>query len=203
MISVYKIKPAFQKVLQPVLRGLHKIGVTANQLTIVAIILSCAMGYGFLQYQTYHVALLIIPIGLLLRMALNALDGMMARQYNMQSQLGEVLNELGVIKKNSEGYWEQIEKNTKTGSKYSSLVVRSYQAKSLEMAQESLNLHGPELRDISVSNLAIDANALSDISEILKECRKQIQQRVEAVNSPDRVMRMALSVFPVAICEDK
>lgn len=97
MISVYKIKPAFQKLLQPVLRGLYRMGVTANQLTIIAIILSFCMGYGFMQYQTYHAALLIIPIGYFLRMALNALDGMMARQYNMQSQLGEILNELGDV----------------------------------------------------------------------------------------------------------
>ena len=38
-----------------------------------------------------------VPIGLLLRMALNALDGMMARTYNMQSKLGEVLNEIGDV----------------------------------------------------------------------------------------------------------
>lgn len=97
MISAYKIKPAFQKLLQPILRILYKIGVTANQITILAIILSFGMGLGFLQYQTYHSALLIIPLGFLLRMALNALDGMMARQYNMQSQLGEILNEFGDV----------------------------------------------------------------------------------------------------------
>jgi len=97
MISVYKIKPTFQKALQPILRVLYKVGVTANQLTIVAIVLSFCLGYGFLQYQNYHWALLIIPVGLFFRMALNALDGMMARQYNMQSLLGEILNEIGDV----------------------------------------------------------------------------------------------------------
>ena len=38
-----------------------------------------------------------VPIGLLVRMALNALDGMMARTYNMQSKLGEILNEIGDV----------------------------------------------------------------------------------------------------------
>ncbi|NQW28675.1 MAG: CDP-alcohol phosphatidyltransferase family protein [Flammeovirgaceae bacterium] len=97
MISVYHLKPAFQKFLQPVLHWLYKMGVTANQLTLVAIILSVAMGFCFSQYQIHHSALLIIPIGFFLRMVLNALDGMMARQYNMHSQLGEVLNELGDV----------------------------------------------------------------------------------------------------------
>ena len=97
MISVYKIKPVFQKLLQPVLRGLHQLGITANQLTILAILLSMGLGYLFLHYQEYRFILLLMGLGLLLRMALNALDGMMARQYNMQSQLGEILNELGDV----------------------------------------------------------------------------------------------------------
>ena len=97
MFSVYKLKPVFQKLLQPILYAFYKMGVTANQLTISAIILSCLMGFGFLTYHTYSQSILIIPFGLFLRMALNALDGMMARQYNMQSQLGEILNEMGDV----------------------------------------------------------------------------------------------------------
>ena len=97
MFSVYKLKPVFQKLLQPILDALYKIGVTANQLTISAIILSCLMGFIFLRFHTLYLGILIIPFGLLLRMALNALDGMMARQYDMQSQLGEILNEIGDV----------------------------------------------------------------------------------------------------------
>jgi len=97
MISAYQIKPAFQKLLQPLLKTLYKLGVTANQLTILAIIFSIGLGMMFLKYQEYRIILLLLPLGLLIRMALNALDGMMARQYNMQSQLGEILNELGDV----------------------------------------------------------------------------------------------------------
>jgi CDP-diacylglycerol---glycerol-3-phosphate 3-phosphatidyltransferase len=97
MISVYQLKPAFQNLLQPALRILHKFGVTANQLTVAAILLSIGLGLMFLKYQTHAIILLLLPLGLLLRMALNALDGMMARQFQMQSKLGEVLNEVGDV----------------------------------------------------------------------------------------------------------
>jgi CDP-diacylglycerol--glycerol-3-phosphate 3-phosphatidyltransferase len=40
---------------------------------------------------------LALPVGLIIRMALNALDGMMARIYNQQSKKGEVLNEIGDV----------------------------------------------------------------------------------------------------------
>ena len=97
MISVYQIKPAFQKLLLPVLKGLHKLGVTANQLTVLAVLLSLVMGGAILYHQNSPLLILVVPVGYLLRMALNALDGMMATQYNMQSKLGEVLNELGDV----------------------------------------------------------------------------------------------------------
>ena len=96
MISVYNIKPKFQQLLKPVLEKLHKAGITANQITIIAILFSLALGIGF-WFHPYGKMFLILPAGLFLRMALNALDGMMARNYNMQSKIGEVLNEFGDV----------------------------------------------------------------------------------------------------------
>ena len=97
MISVYNIKPKFQELLKPILVLLHKLGITANQITISSIFLSIIIGTGFWFADMYIALFLILPIGLLLRMALNALDGMMARTYNQQSKKGEVLNEIGDI----------------------------------------------------------------------------------------------------------
>lgn len=97
MISIYKIKPVFQKLLTPILTGLHKIGVTANQITWSSIFLSLLIGIAFWCADRYRLLFLALPVGLLLRMALNALDGMMARTYYQQSKAGEVLNEIGDI----------------------------------------------------------------------------------------------------------
>tara|TARA_B100001287_G_scaffold222892_1_gene192111 strand:+ start:1138 stop:1749 length:612 start_codon:yes stop_codon:yes gene_type:complete len=97
MISMYNIKPKFQALLRPTVAFLYHRGVTANQLTISAILLSFTMGIGLWFSNIWHWCLLFVPIGLLLRMTLNALDGMMARGYNMQTKLGEVLNEIGDV----------------------------------------------------------------------------------------------------------
>ncbi len=94
MISVYQLKPRFQALLQPVLKRLRNWGFTPNSLTIIAFLLSLAMGC-YIFYGERQIALFLVPAFLLLRMALNALDGMMARQFNLQSKLGAVLNEMG------------------------------------------------------------------------------------------------------------
>jgi CDP-diacylglycerol--glycerol-3-phosphate 3-phosphatidyltransferase len=41
--------------------------------------------------------LLLVPLVLFIRMALNAIDGMLAREHDMKSRLGAVLNELGDV----------------------------------------------------------------------------------------------------------
>lgn len=97
MISVYKLKPKFQQLLTPVLLFLHKNNITANQITIGSILLSAVIGVLFWNADISKWFFLSLPIGLLLRMAFNALDGMMARRFDQTSKLGEVLNEVGDI----------------------------------------------------------------------------------------------------------
>jgi CDP-diacylglycerol--glycerol-3-phosphate 3-phosphatidyltransferase len=97
MISIYNIKPKFQQILLPVLHLLHKGGITANQITTTSLVLSFLIGVLFWFASDYPALFLALPVGLFLRMALNALDGMMARNYHQQSKGGEVLNELGDV----------------------------------------------------------------------------------------------------------
>lgn len=97
MLSIYNIKPKFQKLLRPILDWLYKLNVTANQITVSSIVLSLIIGLAFWNADKNNLFFLVLPIGLLIRMALNALDGMMAREYNQQSKKGELLNEVGDI----------------------------------------------------------------------------------------------------------
>jgi CDP-diacylglycerol--glycerol-3-phosphate 3-phosphatidyltransferase len=94
MASIYDIKPAFQNLLRPLCRWLAEKGVTANQVTIAALLLSLLAGGGLAYCYAQPRVFLIIPILLFVRMALNAIDGMLAREHNMKSALGAILNEL-------------------------------------------------------------------------------------------------------------
>jgi CDP-diacylglycerol---glycerol-3-phosphate 3-phosphatidyltransferase len=95
--SIYDLKPRFQALLRPVTRRLAASGVTANQITIAAAVLSLAAGALVVAFRSSSAVLLVIPIVLLVRMALNAIDGMLAREHGMKSRLGAVLNELGDV----------------------------------------------------------------------------------------------------------
>ncbi len=97
MASIYDIKPAFQNLLRPITRGLAGAGVTANQITIAAAVLSVAVGACIAVWPLEDWPLLLLPAFLFVRMALNAIDGMLAREHGMKSHLGAVLNEVGDV----------------------------------------------------------------------------------------------------------
>jgi CDP-diacylglycerol--glycerol-3-phosphate 3-phosphatidyltransferase len=97
MPSVYDIKPAFQRLLRPLVRGLARAGVTANQVTLAALVLSAAAGAAIAATPADRRVLLLLPVVLFLRMALNAIDGMLAREHGQASKLGAILNELGDV----------------------------------------------------------------------------------------------------------
>lgn len=97
MASIYDIKPAFQKLLRPLTRSLAANGITANQITVLAALLSIAVGACIAWQPLARWPLLVVPGLLFVRMALNAIDGMLAREHGQKSRLGAVLNEIGDV----------------------------------------------------------------------------------------------------------
>ena len=103
MSSIYDLKPRFQNLLRPITNGLARRGVTANQLTLAALLLSFAAG-AVIFYCHVRRSLLLLPLALFVRMALNAIDGMLAREHNQKTSLGAILNELGDVLSDSALY---------------------------------------------------------------------------------------------------
>ncbi len=93
-MSIYDLKPKFQNLLRPLVITLEQRGVTANQVTLTACTLSVILGLILTALSGYHWLFILIPIWLFVRMALNAIDGMLAREFNQKSRLGGYLNEI-------------------------------------------------------------------------------------------------------------
>ena len=98
MPSVYDIKPRFQALLRPLVVRMARAGITANQVTIAAALVSIAVGLLIgCTANAWRGIWLLLPLWLFVRMALNAIDGMLAREHGQASKLGAVLNELGDV----------------------------------------------------------------------------------------------------------
>ncbi len=93
-MSIYSLKPKFQNLLRPLAQFLFKSGVTANQVTLFACVISMVLGLGLYTLQSASVLFVLLPIWMFVRMAFNAIDGMLARDFKQQSRLGAYLNEV-------------------------------------------------------------------------------------------------------------
>lgn len=93
-MSIYDLKPKFQNLLRPTVVKLADRGVTANQVTLLACAISVMLGIVLSAFSTVNWLFILIPIWLFVRMALNAIDGMLAREFNQKSRLGGYLNEV-------------------------------------------------------------------------------------------------------------
>jgi CDP-diacylglycerol--glycerol-3-phosphate 3-phosphatidyltransferase len=96
-MTLYALKPRFQATLRPLVRSLAGAGVTANQVTIAAALGSVAVGVVLAVSAETPAFFLLLPAWLVVRMALNAIDGMLAREHGQRSDLGAFLNELGDV----------------------------------------------------------------------------------------------------------
>lgn len=95
-MSVYQLKSKFQDLLRPISDHLAKAGATANQVTLGAVAISGVTAHLIAHHTQKHPTLWhTLPAALFVRMAMNAIDGMMAKEHGQASKLGAWLNEGG------------------------------------------------------------------------------------------------------------
>ncbi len=96
-MSLYALKPKFQALLRPRVTRLAEAGYTANQVTLAAAAGSLLIGFGVTLLSDLRILFLLLPVWLFIRMALNAIDGMLAREFGQKSLLGAYLNEIADV----------------------------------------------------------------------------------------------------------
>lgn len=97
-MTVHLLKPTFQALLRPLARWIARSGGTANQVTALALLGSLALGavLGTVGARASGVWLA-LPAWSLARLALNALDGLLAREHGQATRLGAYFNELADV----------------------------------------------------------------------------------------------------------
>lgn len=93
-MSIYALKPRFQALLRPLVARLFALGVTANQVTVFTCAVSVALGITLYVLGAPPAGFALVPLWMFVRMAFNAIDGMLAREFGQQSRLGAFLNEI-------------------------------------------------------------------------------------------------------------
>ena len=96
-LSIYALKPQFRNLLLPLTGVFARLGATANQMTVAAAAISVALGVFVASQLPDTRVFVLIPIWMVVRMACNAIDGILAQEFGQRSRLGGYLNELADV----------------------------------------------------------------------------------------------------------
>jgi CDP-diacylglycerol--glycerol-3-phosphate 3-phosphatidyltransferase len=94
-MGIYRIKPQFQRALQPITNWLVRNRISPDWMTYGAVAVAALMGAGILLGAAGARPLLVlVAAGVPVRLAMNALDGQVSRALGVADPMGEVKNEL-------------------------------------------------------------------------------------------------------------
>ena len=95
---MHQLKPVMQFLVRPLARFVARRGGTANQVTMAAMLGSIGVGLVVATVGPWlSLVWLLMPMWLVTRMGLNAVDGLLAREHHQASRLGAYLNELADV----------------------------------------------------------------------------------------------------------
>ncbi len=109
-----------------------------------------------------------------------------------------LLLKLKLIRKNSEGKWEQTSQDISTGPEVKSLVVANFHKEMMKLAAASIDNVPAQQRDIGAVTLSIDRKNLSELKSRVVAFRKELLAYAGGNEDPDRVVQINIQVFPLS-----
>lgn len=110
----------------------------------------------------------------------------------------EVLQNLGLLIKDSKGHYSQADSVVDTGDDLVSLAVYNFQLETLELARKAMDNLDPAEREITTLTFSIPATAFPKIREAMRQARDRIVQAIlEQSDAPDQVFQLNMQCFPL------
>ncbi len=109
----------------------------------------------------------------------------------------DILIELGLLRKDKSGVWEQADKVVSTGAEVKSLVIYNYHKEMIRLALEAFERHKAEKRSISGVTISIKEEKLPEIKKIIADFRKEILNLACEDEGSDKVFQINIQAFPL------
>ncbi len=114
-----------------------------------------------------------------------------------------LLLDLGYVRKNGGGYYEQSAIFLTTGPQVRSLAVANFHKAMMQRASESIERFPADKRDISCLTLGVSENTLSTIVSRIAEFRRELLELSEADPHMSKIVQVNFQVFPLSISLDE
>ena len=118
-------------------------------------------------------------------------------------QAVKLLERLKLIVKNKDGRYTLTDTIITTGDEWRSIAIRQFQRETIKLAEESLERHHKDNRDISTVTISISHDDIEEIRERAREFRASILKLAEETPDPDSVYQLNIQLFPLTVTKKK
>ena len=110
----------------------------------------------------------------------------------------QLLERLGLIKRNKSGNYKIVDKIVSTGKEIKSLGVHHFHIGNLKLAEKALTELPKEKRNISGLTLGISKQAYHQVCEEIYNCQEKLLDIARQDKNSDRVYQMNFQLYPVS-----
>jgi uncharacterized protein (TIGR02147 family) len=108
-----------------------------------------------------------------------------------------LLEKLGMIEKDAEGFYRQTSALVSTDDLGASLHVDNFQAATMKLAIEALERHPMNERDISSLTATLSPESVEKVKGAVRDLRQLVLALAQQDEKVDRVMQLNIQVFPL------
>ncbi len=110
-----------------------------------------------------------------------------------------LLLKLGLIKKNTNGFYKPTEKSISTGSYIQNELIKQYQMKCIDLARIVLLKNRKKPQNISTNTISISETGYKRLEKKLQQFKAEIRSMVHKDEHPaDRVYQFNIQLFPTS-----
>jgi uncharacterized protein (TIGR02147 family) len=109
----------------------------------------------------------------------------------------QVIEALGLAKKNAKGVYEKVDALVSTGDEVKSTAVVNFQKATLDLAKRSFDIYPMDSRDVSTLTITISQRNFRRIKDRIRNVRREILELAKADALTDTVYQLEFIAFPV------
>lgn len=110
----------------------------------------------------------------------------------------ETLLSIGLIKENEQGFLKPVEKTISKDSAFQTVHWRNFMVAMMQLAQESVDRHKAQERDISTVTVGLSASAYAVARQEIALLRKRLLALSEQDTQVDKVYQCNFQLFPLS-----
>jgi len=110
----------------------------------------------------------------------------------------ELLQQMGFIRKNKDGYFEQTDQFITTGYEAQSVAITNFLVSTIDLAREAVDRYPRDKRSMSALSFSISEEGFKAIDERLKTFRREVLEIAKADKKRDRIYHVNFQIFPLS-----